>query len=254
MKTMRRFVTDARLHRALDEVEAWAGYEIKAAPMPHHHRRKSRCTMHISPYSNEFELLFIPEEPQSQATYCHELNHAVLWIAGGPCECNSTPIPFRELLEFEPIYLAWNLVTHLPLWELTRDMGFDESEDYLPLVQGMIDMVSQNRLYFDAPPELMIPLQSVALAFALAAPGTREKRAQIRTVATEMTPQALESANAILSDFEKLSLLSEQGCQAALGQLFGIIKPPIERLQFSFLDRTDPNFRSRILEVAKLSD
>lgn len=250
MLMMRDFITDPRLDKALDEVEDWFGYKFKAAPMPLSHRERAKCTLHMHPLTNECELLFIENEVYSQALYCHELNHAVMWILGGPCECRSEPIPFRELLNFEPIYLSWNLVTHLPLWGLTRDMGFDESKDYLLLLQNMIDMISQHRLYLDAPSELRIPFQSVALAFGLAAPATPETRALLRTAAAERIPQALESADAILLDFEKLSLLSEPGCQTALIRLFEITKPRIERLQLSFLDRTFPNFRSRILEAA----
>lgn len=251
MLMMRDFITDPRLAKALDEVENWFGYPFKAAPMPLSHRKRAKCTMYLHPLTNECELLFIEAEPQSQAMYCHELNHAVMWILGAPCGCRSAPIPFQDLLEFEPIYLSWNLVTHLPLWELTRDIGFDESEDYRLLLQNMIDMIVQHRLYLDAPSDLKIPFQSVALAFGLAAPAAPELHTQIRTTAAEMIPQALESADAILSDFEKLSLLSEPGCQAALIRLFEIIRLRIERLQFSFLDRTSPNFRSRILEAAK---
>jgi hypothetical protein len=251
MKTMRDFVADARLHRALDEVEAWFGYEFKAAPMPLAHRKRAKCTMHMHPLTNECELLFIEDEPQSQALYCHELNHAVMWILGGPCGCYSKPIPFQTLLDFEPVYLSWGLIQHLPLWELTREMGFDEREDYLQMLQNMIDMILQHRLYLDAPSELRTPFQSVALAFGLAAPATPETRVQIRTIASEKIPQALELADAILSDFEKLPLLSEPGCQTALVRLFEIIKPRIERLQLSFLDRISPNFRSRILEAAR---
>jgi hypothetical protein len=151
----------------------------------------------------------------------------------------------------EPFKLSWQLIQHLPLWGLTREMGFDETTDNLPFVEGMLQKVSQNQLYRDAPPELMTPFQAVALAFGLASPATTEIRAQIRTAATETMPQSLELADAILSDFEKLSLLSEPECQAALVQLLEIIKPPIKNLRFAFLDKICPNFRSRILEAAK---
>lgn len=252
MLMMRDFITDQRLHKALDEVEAWFGYEFTAAPMPLSHRERAKCTMHMHPRTNECQLLFIEDEPQSQACYCHELGHVVMWILGAPCTCYSKPIAFSDLLNYEPIYLSWNLLQHIPLWELTRDIGFDESEGYQQLLQNMIDMISQHRFYLDAPSELRTPFQSVALAFGLAAPSTQEIHVQIRTVAEERIPPALELADAILSDFEKLSLLSEQGFQAALIRLFDIIKPPITHLQLSFLDRIDPSFRSRILEAAKL--
>ena len=72
MKTMRQFITDDRLHRALDEVEAWLGYKIKAVPMPEHHRRFAKAGMQLSSDTNEFALWCIENEPQSQATYCHE--------------------------------------------------------------------------------------------------------------------------------------------------------------------------------------
>ncbi len=251
MKMMRHFITDNRLHRALDEVESWYGYEIKAAPMPLSHRNDSRCTMHLHPLTNECELLFIEEAPQGQATYCHELNHSVMWILGGPCTCHTWPVPFTVLLkEHEPFKLSWQLVQHLPLWELTREMGFDEREANLPFMESMLRIVLQNKLYSSAPSELRTSFQAVALAFGLASPATPEILVRIRKAAAERTPQALVLADAILSDFENSFLLSEKGCQAALVRVFDIIKPPIEHLQLLFLDRTCPNFRSRILKAA----
>ena len=163
MLMMRDFISDQRLHRALDAVEAWFGYQFRAAPMPLSHRQRAKCTLHMHPITNQCELLFIENEPQSQACYCHELNHVVMWILGEPCECRSEPIPFTELLKFEPIYLAWSLVQHIPLWALTSDMHFDENGDYYNLLQNMIGLISQHRLYPDAPAELRTNLQSVAL-------------------------------------------------------------------------------------------
>lgn len=248
MKMMRDFITDKRLHRALDEVESWWGHKFKAAPMPFPHRHHSKCGMHMHPVTNECELLFIENEPQSQATYCHELNHAVMWILGGPATCYTVPIPFQYLLkQHEPFSLSWSLVQHLPLWELTREMGFDEIDDHLPFMEKVFHKVLQDQVYRDAPFEIRPSFQAVFLAYGLAAPATPATHNKIRTAATKTMPQALELAETILLDFEKLSLLSEAGCQAALGQLFDMIKPPIERLQLSFLERTCPSFRSRIL-------
>jgi hypothetical protein len=244
MKTMRGFVTDDRLHRALDEVEA--------IPMPYHHRQNAVCGMGINGKTKKFELWYIEEEPQSQASYCHELVHAVVWIDGGPTTYRIEPRSYETSLQFPPFNQSWQLVQHIPVWQLIKEMGFDESASYLPLMERLAQIISQNQLYLDASPERIIPCQAIALVHGLLRPSTPEVRDKVRKAALKIIPQALELADAIIFNLGKRTLFSVSECEASLNYLLDIIKIPREILQILSLDRVCENFRLRILAAAKL--
>ena len=57
MDTMRQLVSDARLYRALDIVEARLGYEIKAIPMPERHRHRAICGIGLNKITEELALV-----------------------------------------------------------------------------------------------------------------------------------------------------------------------------------------------------
>jgi len=250
MKTMRGFVTDDRLHRALDEVESWLGCEIKAVPMPEYHRRYATVGMSFSK-TNGCELWYIEDEPPSQAACCHELAHAVRWIDGDPtfCSIHSTPLGKAPS---PPVKQAWTLVQHIPVWHLVKEMGFDESEEQNQFMENLIQEVSQNSLYCDEPPDLMIPFQAVALAHGLSRPATPEKLDSLRNAAKDRIPKALELADAIVLAFKKQPQLSPKEFLDALTDLLCLIRTPTESLQPSFLSNTCPNFRLRILAAVNL--
>jgi len=251
MKIMRQFITDDRLHRALDEVEAWLGYEIKAVPMPERHRRYAIAGMSLSK-TNEFELWYIEDEPPpSQATCCHELMHVVRWIDGDPLNCSIRSIPLSKAPN-NPVRQAWALVQHIPVWHLVKEMGFDESEDHNSFMETLIQAILQNRLYCDEPPDRMIPFQIVALAGGLSRPATPEKLNCLRNAAKGMIPKALELADARVLAFEKQPQFSPQEFLGALTDLLRLIRTPTESLRASFLSNTCPNFRARILATANV--
>jgi len=252
MKLMRDFVTDGRLHKALDAVEAWLGYKIKAVPMPDDHRHRAVCGMGTSEITKEFELWCIEEKPQSQATYCHELAHAVVWISGGPTSYSIEPKERRtDLLYFESIDRSWQLIQHIPVWELTREMGFDESDDDSSYMESLAREIFHGQLRRGILFTPRTPHQAIDLAFWLSRPAMPEVRARVRKIAGEMLPQALELADTMLLNIGKRSLLSVPECEAALNYLLDIIKVPRESLTISSLDRTYPNFSSRVLAAIR---
>ena len=174
------------------------------------------------------------------------------WIDGDPAVCTiySTPL---ALAPSRAVRAAWSLVQHIPVWHLVKAMGFDESEAHNPIAEGQIRaIVSQDGFFHDAPPELMTPFQTVALAFGLSCPATPEIRANLRSAARDMIPEALELAETRVSAFERQPQLSSQGYLDALTDLLCLIKTPTESLRVSFLSNTCPNFRTRILAAANL--
>jgi len=245
---MRQFVTDDRLYRALDEVEAWLSYEIKAVPMPERHRCYAAAGISLGK-TNEFELWYIEGEPQSQATYCHELMHVVRWIDGDPLVCRIHETSLGNAPS-EPVRKAWMLVQHIPIWHLVKEMGFDESEDHNQYMENLIRVTSQGQLYWDAPPELKTPFQAVALTCGLSRPATAEKLNCLRNAAKNMIPKALELADIRVLAYKKQPLFSPQEFLDALTDLLYLIRTPTESLQVSFLSNTCPNFRARILATA----
>jgi len=62
-----------------------------------------------------------------------------------------------------------------------------------------------------------------------------------------MLPEALASADATITAFEKQAQLSPQWHNDALTDLLRLIKTPTDSLQASFANKTDPNFCARIL-------
>ncbi|MDL2210729.1 hypothetical protein LJC26_08000 [Desulfovibrio sp. OttesenSCG-928-O18] len=245
---MRHFVFDDRIHRALDEVESWLGYEIKAIPMPDCHRRDAICGMGKSSETKEFELWYIEEEPQSQASYFHELAHVIQWIDGDPsvCTIHSTPL---GLAPSEPVKKAWGLVQHIPVWRLVKEAGFDESETNNPCPEVLARLILRNELYACVPSEFITRFQAVELAFGLLCPAAPDRRSNLRGVAKRMIPEALELADEIVLSFEKQPQLSPQGSLTALVDLLHLLGVPTESLTVSFLSKTCPGFRSRILAV-----
>jgi hypothetical protein len=260
MKIMRDFVTDVRLHRALDEVESWLGYEIKAIPMPEWKRIEARCTMNFDVITKKFELWYIEDEPQSQSVYCHELAHAVLLINGqvvkydfiDPIPMILMTIPINHFLD-----QIWKYMQHIPVFIFVKELYYDEVHDYAPVVAGLIGLIRQNQLFnvmnvpsFD-PLKDQMRCQVGALVQGLALPMAEETRDDLRNIALERLPQSLELADAILSALGTRTLLGPQEYQEYLLEIYRIVGLPIGNLLFSFLDRTCLNFRSRILEAAK---
>jgi hypothetical protein len=129
-------------------------------------------------------------------------------------------------------------------------MGFDESEIHNPAMERLTRLISHNEVYCDAPPELMTPFQAVALADGLLCPATPKIRDNLRNAARGMIPDALELAETRILAFERQPQLSPQEYLDALTDLLCLIGAPTESLRFSFLRKTCPNFRSRILVAA----
>ena len=245
---MRNFITDDRLHRALDEVESWLDYKIKALPMPERHKQFATCGMGLCREAKEFKLWYIEGETQSQATYCHELTHIVQWINGNPSNCSIDSVSLGGNPN-SPEWKAWNLVQHIPVWHLVKEMGFDESETQNEYMDNLIQTVSQGRLYTDAPLYLITPLQAIALASGLSRPATPERHAHVRKVAAEKMPQSLELAEVITLGLKKYPQPTPQEFLGVLALLLNMIGVPTKNLKPLFLDKTCPNFRSRILAV-----
>ena len=263
MLTMRDFIADQRLHKALDEVESWLGYAIPAFPMPTEIQNKSLCRMRLNKKTRVYELLFIEEEPQEQSTYCHELSHLVIWLNGAVTRYEFLdPIPMalyhqtpyiRHFLE-----TIWEYMQHIPVFGLVKDLGYDEAPSYVPVAAGLIKLIHQGQLFpavgafsFD-PQQDQIRCQTSALVQGLALPMAGETRCALRTIAEERLPQALELADAILAALGPRSLLGPQEYLEYLLEIYHIAGLPRVDLRPSFVDRTDPSFRSRILAVAKI--
>lgn len=263
MWMMRNFVIDQKLHKALDTVESWIGYAVPAAPMPLQIQDGSRCRMHLNKQTGLYELLFIENEPQNQATYCHELAHLVIWLNGAVTRYDILdPIPMvlwhqtpyiRHFLE-----TIWEYMQHVPTFELVKDLGYDEVPNYTSVTTGLIKLIRQNQLFpvidaisFD-PQQDQIRCQASALVQGLALPMAEETRCALRNIAEERLPQSLELADAILAALGPRSLLGPQEYLEYLLEIYHIAGLPRADLRPSFVDKTDPSFRSRILEAAKL--
>ena len=263
MLIMRDFITDQRLHKALDEIESWLGYVVPAFPMPLEIQKKSLCRMRLNKETRLYELLFIKEESQNQATYCHELAHLVIWLNGAVTRydfldpipmalCHQTPY-IRHFLE-----TIWEYMQHVPTFELVKDLGYDEGPSYAPVITDLIKLIRQGQLFpvidaisFD-PQQDQIRCQASALVQGLALPMAEETRCALRKIAAERLPQSLELADAILAALGPRSLLGPQEYLEYLLEIYHIAGLPRADLRPSFVDKTDPSFRSRILAVAKL--
>lgn len=260
METIRQFITDDRLHKILDHIEYWFGYTLSAVPMPLYYQEKARCSVHLNQQTNLFEMWYIKEEPQPQSVYCHELAHLVIFINGATNRYTFND-PVQLLFLTDPVRLfldqIWKYMQHVPVFALVKELGYDEIGDYDAVVAGLIGLLRHQQLFpvMDVPS--LDPLrdqmrcQAGALAQCLALPMAEETRAGLKTLAKEMLPQSFELADAILSGLGTRTLLGPQEYQEYLSEIYQISGLPKGNLQFSFLNRTCQNFRSRILEVAK---
>lgn len=263
MLMMRDFVVDKKLHKALDAVESWVGYAIPASPMPLQVQDVSLCRMHLNKQTGLYELLFIENEPQYQATYCHELAHLVIWLNGAVI-CYDFLDPIHRVFGLQTPYLKhflrtiWDYMQHVPVFEFVKDFGYNEVPNYTSVTTGFIKLMLQDQLFpvidaisFD-PQQDQIRCQASALVQCLALPMAEETRDALKKVAQEKIPQSLELADAILSALGQRTLLGMQEYQEYLLEIYQIARLPRANLLFSFAYKADPNFRSRILEAAKL--
>jgi hypothetical protein len=204
--------------------------------------------MSISNITKEFELWYIEEELQNQAVYCHELAHVVIWIDGAPSAYTVGPVSIRD----EHTRRAWELVSHISVWHFVKEMGFDEAPVHTPCIECCIRAISQGIFHSGVFPGFVIPRQALDLAFALAGPATEAARDRLRSAARDMFPKALELAESIVAHFESRPCLSPQEYTDALIRLLRLLKTPTEGLKPSFVDKTAPGFRSRILAAARM--
>ena len=258
--TMRNFVTDPRLHKALDEVESWVGYAISAVPTPLHYRERACCSMHQNQETGRFELWFIPEEHYEQSVYCHEMAHLILWINGAVTKYHFTGQP--PMVFFTPpirhfSQIIWEYMQHVPVFSLVKELKYDEIPFYSPVVASFIELIRQNQFYpsmgvpsFD-PVKDQMRCQAGALTQCLALPMAEETRYALRNIALETMPRSLELADAMLSALGRRSLLGKQEYEEYLLEIYHIVELPRVGLRPSFLNKIDLSFRSRILEAAK---
>lgn len=256
---MRDFISDSRLHKALDEVESWLDYKIEAVPMPDYYRSDARWSMHLNQESRRFELWCIEGEPESQSIFCHELAHAVLFINGAVTKYTFIdPIPM--VLFTPPIrhfsHTIWQYMQHVPIFAMVKELGYDEISDYAPVVESLLALIRQNELFpvmdvssYD-PLKDQLRCQACALVQCLGLPMAEATRNVLRNTARDMIPRSLELADTMLSALGTRTLLDPQEYQEYLLEIYRIAELPRGNLLFSFLDRTSPNFRSRILKVA----
>ncbi|MGL4982395.1 MAG: hypothetical protein ACRC4W_06050 [Treponemataceae bacterium] len=138
------FVTDEKLLQILNIIEGELGYQITAEPMPKEHAKAAAASM--SPNNNKFTFLYIPEKPLIQATLCHELMHVVLCYEGFPC---FQPILFLNNAQHGCLSMLCNLFLHIEVWQMTKELGFDESPFYSlsPLMEYTKKMFRDENLF-----------------------------------------------------------------------------------------------------------
>ena len=261
MLTMRDFISDSGLHKALDVVESWVGYTIPATPMPLQIQEVSRCRMHLNEDTGLFELLFIKEEPQSQAVYCHELSHLIVWINGAVIKYDFMP-PIPGVFFFPPVRFfneqIWSYMQHIPVFKLVEELGYDEIFDYTPVVESLISCIQQNLLFPDmdarsfAPGKEQVLCQAGEIVKHLSFPVAGETRDALRKAAREIIPQSLKLADTILSTLGPRTLLGPQEYQEYLSEIHRIAGLPRANLQFSFLNKTSLDFRSNIIKATQI--
>ena len=201
MLTMRDFITDQRLHKALDEVESWMGYVIPAVPMPLQHQEYARGSMKFNEETGSFEFLYIANEPLNQAGCCHELAHLMLWINGAVIKYDySLPIPAIFYTPTIRLFLheIWLYMQHVPVFNFVKGLGYDEIPDYASHAPSLVALIRQNQ--FD--PAMNVPswdpekdkvrCQAGVLVKHLALPMAEETRDALKKVAQEKIPQSLE--------------------------------------------------------------
>lgn len=241
---MRRIVIDKKLLHLLDEIEQVMG-PISLGVMPQEHRILARCSMQFDP-NKGWVLLHIPESETSQATLCHELAHLILLIEGWPVFHIDSPLPKSDYLR-QAVSLLTNLVLHIDVWKIVRELGFDERPDYQSDQDYLISQVQESRYLWDAHPQEITPIRAANIAQSLLCPSEPRAQKQLRDAATQTMPESLGLADSILHIFERLSPLSPKASAEALSEILGLLRIHRGIVTAIWPEKSEPNFRTRFL-------
>ncbi|MFS1582929.1 MAG: hypothetical protein ACL7AY_09005 [Candidatus Arsenophonus phytopathogenicus] len=241
---MRKLITDKKLLFLLDEIEVILG-PVSLGIMPQEQRVLARCSMQFNS-GKGWTLLHIPESETSQATLCHELAHLVLLIEGWPVFLIDSHLPASDYL-IQTVSMLKNLVLHIDVWKIVKNLGFDEKPDYKTEIDYLISQVQESHLLIDALPTEILHFRTAYLAQGLLCPSELETRTQLHNAASCTMPKALELAGSIIQVFERLSPLSQQLSAEALSEICGLLQIHRGILIASWPDILEQNFRSRIL-------
>ena len=241
MKYFQDFIANEKLIFLLYEIENFLGYKIKASVMPSEHRKYARLSVSKNE-DNKWTLHYIPDLPQGEATFCHELMHLVLWIEGYP------GFLFDERwislnLQREIIYMLSNLVLHINVWNMTYQYGFDESNDYK--IEDLIKSVREDTPPPNVQTDILLAVSSSMLAQGLLMPATAEEKQELRDVATKKILNSLKYADLMISTLHQFFPLTPESTINALQALFDVIHAPKGIINPIFSEHIVPDFRVR---------
>jgi hypothetical protein len=239
MKYFQDFIANEKLIFLLREIENFLGYKIKAEIMPPEDRVYVRMAVSKR---DEWTLLYIPELPQGEATFCHELMHLVLWIEGYPAftfEENWTYLNLQRAV----IYMLSNLVLHINVWNMTYQYGFDEKAEYK--ITDLIKSVLEDSPPAWIDPGILLAVSSSYLTQGLLMPARPEEKQELRGIAAKKIPNSLKFADSMISTLHKFFPLTPESTIKALQALFDIINVPKGIINPIFSERIAPDFRAR---------
>ncbi|MGR2856923.1 hypothetical protein FY046_12890 [Erwinia sp. 1181_3] len=241
---MKNLLTNERLIKLTEEIESRLGI-ISTGYMSDEHREVARCSM---AYVNQegWRLLIDPNSALTEATACHELAHLILVIEGWPF-FTVCPSIQRGTTEYQTLRMLSNLALHPDVWEIVRQMGFNEIPDYKPGIDDLVSSIDARTLGQDVHPSLVASIRGAFIASALLGPLDEGYEKKIQLSACRNMPDALALANKVVEAFEKQKPLSPTKCADALLESFQILNLEPSLLTLQEVDAIDPNFRAMFI-------
>jgi hypothetical protein len=251
---VRDLISSPRLHKILDAVELKLGAKIGLETMNPERRRlitHTSCAIFEDRRENGFTLAYIPEKTPSDVMLCHEIAHVVLCVEGFPnLRIPEMLIKYPSL--FEMAHYIFNTLLHLEIWALGEQLGFSEAEQYdLDIRQKLIPNIESG--YFN---RLSINERCLRVFYLLLA--------SFLSPAPDCTKNLLQAVSD--KNFPDIAAQVHVSCELCRSTL--PLKPEafpelfhevLSRLRFDSkilslknnILHPEPNFRTRILEVAR---